>query len=105
MIDLVKSRISAKWVFGLWVIGFGLISALYPRDISYDVVHYQIHNGWSFLNDRSGVDFAPAEMHSFLNPIWQVFVWFLIESFPGADGFVLTGFDTGADTARPILFY
>lgn len=54
-----------------------------PRDASYDVVHYHLHNGWAALNDRSGQDLAPAEMHSFLNPIWQMFIWLLIDNLPG----------------------
>lgn len=62
---------------------FGIASTLLPRDASFDVVHYHLHNGWSALEGRDGTDLAPAEMHSFLNPGWQIFVWLLIDMLPG----------------------
>ncbi|MBL4871434.1 MAG: hypothetical protein JKX72_10825 [Robiginitomaculum sp.] len=79
------------WIlWGLWLLGFGIFSALYPRDISFDVAHYQIYNGWAALNGRTAIDLAPAEMHSFFNPIWQKFTWILIDHLPGqAVSFIL----------------
>lgn len=71
----------AGWAF--WLLAFGVFSAVFPRDVSFDVAHYQIYNGWAALNDRHAVDMAAAEMHSFLNPAWQVFAWALIDNFPG----------------------
>ncbi len=69
--------------WGLWLLAFGIFSAIFPRDVSFDVAHYQIYNGWAALNGRHSIDLAAAEMHSFLNPAWQVFVWILIDHFPG----------------------
>lgn len=82
ILEITAGRISWRW-WGLWLIGFGAFSMMMPRDASYDVVHYHLHNGWAALNDRSGQDLAPAEMHSFLNPIWQMFIWLLIDNLPG----------------------
>ena len=82
LLDAPAGRISWRW-WGLWLIGFGAFSMMMPRDASYDVVHYHLHNGWAALNDRSGQDLAPAEMHSFLNPVWQVFIWLLVDNLPG----------------------
>lgn len=76
------TRIAWKW-WAAWLVGFGVFSMMIPRDASYDVVHYHLHNGWSAVNGRSATDLAPAEMHSFLNPAWQVFIWRLIDLLPG----------------------
>lgn len=67
----------------VWVLAFAAFSAFLPRDVSYDVAHYQIHNGWALLNERIHQDFAPADMHSFINPPYNAFVWWLIERLPG----------------------
>ncbi len=82
ILSLPATRISWKW-WAVWLAGFGVLSMMIPRDASYDVVHYHLHNGWSVLNGRSGTDLAPAELHSYLNPSWQTVIWSLIESLPG----------------------
>ena len=66
-----------------WIIGFAALSALWPRDAGFDVLHYQLQNGWSAYYGRLNTDLAPSEMHSFLNPAYNVFVWWLIEHLPG----------------------
>lgn len=66
-----------------WFIGFAALSAVSPRDADFDVLHYHLHNGWSALYGRFHHDLAPAEMHSFLNPTYNVVVWWLIEHLPG----------------------
>lgn len=80
--DLPASEISWLW-WAAWLACFGAFSMMVPRDASFDVVHYHLHNGWAALNGRDGYDLAPAEMHSFASPGWQLFVWLLIEWFPG----------------------
>ena len=67
----------------IWVFFFAVVSAFMPRDASFDVAHYHLHNGWSALNGRLQQDLAPAEMHSFLNPTFNVAVWWLIERLSG----------------------
>ena len=54
-----------------------------PRDSSFDILHYHLHNGWSALNGRWRIDLAPADMHSFLNPAHSALIWWLIERLPG----------------------
>lgn len=66
-----------------WVLVFALLAAVFPRDTSYDVAHYQLHNGWAWWDDRAGIDFAPAEMHSFFNPVFNIFSWVLVDNLPG----------------------
>ncbi len=73
-----------------------------PRDASYDVVHYHLHNGWSALAGEGPENLAPAEMHSFLNPAWQIFIWGLIDALPGR----LVAFILGAlqGLGLPVLY-
>ncbi|MEO0466011.1 MAG: hypothetical protein AAF216_05675 [Pseudomonadota bacterium] len=73
----------ARLAWAGWVALFGLFSAIWPRDAGFDVLHYQLHNGWSAYYGRLGTDLAPAEMHSFLNPAYNLGVWWLIEHLPG----------------------
>ena len=82
ILSLPATRISWKW-WALWLTGFGVLSMMIPRDASYDVVHYHLHNGWSVLNGRGDTDLAPAELHTYLNPTWQVLIWSLIDLLPG----------------------
>ncbi|MEM9740027.1 MAG: hypothetical protein AAF829_09170 [Pseudomonadota bacterium] len=85
-----------------WFILFGMLSAIWPRDAGFDVMHYHLHNGWSAMNGRLHSDLAPAEMHSFLNPTYSVVVWWLIDSLPGpAVAFIL---GLGQATILPVLF-
>lgn len=78
------ARAEVDWrLWALWIGGFALFSAILPRDVDYDVAHYQIHNGWAALHGRWDRDFAPADMHSFINPVYNVLVWWLIERLPG----------------------
>ncbi|RIJ23845.1 DUF2029 domain-containing protein [Henriciella barbarensis] len=82
MTDLPASEISWRW-WAVWLACFGAFSMMVPRDASFDVAHYHLYNGWAALNGRDGHDLAPAEMHSFASPGWQVFIWLLIEWLPG----------------------
>ncbi|MEO0816886.1 MAG: hypothetical protein AAFX86_06205 [Pseudomonadota bacterium] len=79
-------------IWTLWLMAFGAFSIILPRDASYDVLHYHLYNGWAVLNAPEGQHFAPAEMHSFLNPMWQAVIWQLIEWLPG----VVVAFILGA---------
>lgn len=80
----MRYRLSSSWLYwGLWVTGLAVFSAFYSRDAAYDVVHYHLHNGWSALNGRLDHDLAPAEMHSFLNPTYNIAVFWLVEHLPG----------------------
>lgn len=74
---------SPALIWLIWLTVFCTASAFFPRDASFDVAHYQIHNGWSALNGRFDQDFAPAEMHSFFNPIYNLVVYWLMTVLPG----------------------
>ncbi len=70
-------------VWAIWIAVFALYSALLPRDAAYDIAHYHLHNGWSALHGRLDQDLAPADFHSFFNPVHSMLVWGLIERLPG----------------------
>lgn len=71
------------WAWVVWVAAVMLAAALSPWDAGYDVAHYHIHNGWAAWNGRIDIDYAPADMHSFINPAYNLLVWWLIEAVPG----------------------
>lgn len=70
-------------IWAIWIAVFAIYSALLPRDAGYDIAHYHLHNGWSALNGRLNQDLAPADFHSFVNPVHSMLVWWLIERLPG----------------------
>ncbi|MEL6857430.1 MAG: hypothetical protein AAFO74_03530 [Pseudomonadota bacterium] len=70
-------------VWAVWVAVFALYSAFLPRDAGYDIAHYHLQNGWSALHGRLDQDLAPADFHSFVNPVHSMLVWSLIERLPG----------------------
>lgn len=74
---------TAQLAWLAWVVVFCTASAFFPRDASFDVVHYHIQNGWSALEGRLSRDLAPSELHSFLNPAWQAIAVWLILHLPG----------------------
>ena len=79
-----QAWILSPWgLWGLWIVFFTVLSAILPRDASFDVAHYHIHNGWSVLNGRLNTDLAPAELHSFLNPTYNAVAYWLIKTLPG----------------------
>lgn len=69
------------WI--VWITLFALFSAVFPKDTGFDVAHYHLHNGWSLLNGRLDVDFAPADLHSFFNPAHSAFAYWLTQVLPG----------------------
>ncbi|MEM0985018.1 MAG: hypothetical protein AAGJ32_02115 [Pseudomonadota bacterium] len=72
-----------RLLWAAWLILFGALSATWPRDMEIDVMHYHVHNGWALMNGRYDIDFAPANLHTFLNPYYQAGVWWLMERLPG----------------------
>ena len=91
----------AVWI--AWVVLYGAYSMFIPREHGYDVGHYYIQNGWAALNDRFATDLAASEMHSFLNPAWNAFLWILIDYQPGrAVAFIL---GTIQALSLPALYY
>ncbi len=47
----------------------GGLSLWLGGDLNYDLRHYHFYNGYALVNDRFDLDFAPAGIQSFLNPL------------------------------------
>lgn len=67
----------------------GLMSLAMGQDDSYDMRNYHLYTAHALLNDRLGVDLAPAGFHSYFNPLLDVPYFLLTKSFPApVAGFV-----------------
>lgn len=63
-------------------IGFGFYSVYLGIDADADSYNYHFYNGFAFVNDRTFVDFAPAGLHSYFNPILDALVYLGITKIP-----------------------
>lgn len=67
----------------------GLLSLAMGQDDSYDMRNYHLYTAHALLNDRLGVDMAPAGFHSYFNPLLDVPYFLLTKWFPApVAGFV-----------------
>lgn len=80
----------------VWLAVWCLLSVLTPIDASYDVLHYHLHNGWSAWEGRLERDLAPAGMHSYFNPLYNLIVHGLILALPAGLVTALFGLLQGA---------
>jgi hypothetical protein len=62
------SLIDIGWTVGLILI-FGCWSVLLGQDASWDSRNYHVYNPYAYLNDRIGLDLAPAQLQSYFNPL------------------------------------
>ena len=82
--DTLRPRLPfATGLWAAWVVAFCAFNAILPRDGAFDVLHYHVHNGWAFAEGRFETDRAPAELHSFLNPLYQAGAYWLMTHLPG----------------------
>ena len=44
--------------------------------------NYHFYNPYSFFNNRLGFDYAPAQVHTYLNPTADIIFYFLVVNFP-----------------------
>ena len=73
-----------------WILGWAVFSLFIPIDASYDILHYHLQDGWSAWHGRLTVDFAPAGMHTYFNPVTDAIMYALIANLPaGAITFLL----------------
>lgn len=56
-----------------------VLSLLLRFEIYYDLLHYHYYNGFAFVHDRLEIDVAPANIHTFFNPLADALNWFLIK--------------------------
>lgn len=56
-----------------------VLSLLLRFEIYYDLLHYHYYNGFAFVHNRLEIDVAPANIHTFFNPLLDAIGWFLIK--------------------------
>ena len=68
-----------------------LVSLLRGQDANWDLRNYHLHNAWSLLEGRLGVDLAPAQMQSYFVPLLDVPYYLLVQHAPAPLAGVLLG--------------
>ena len=74
----------------LALVFFGLWSMLLGQDRSFDLAGYHLYNGFSFLHKKLEIDFAPAGVQSYLNPLLDFIFYYLNSNLkPSFFGFLM----------------
>lgn len=61
---------------------FGLIAVLLGKELSWDLANYHYYNPYAWLHHRTDHDFLPTSfVHQFLNPLLDIFTYFLINHY------------------------
>lgn len=68
-----------------------LASLLRGQDANWDLRNYHVHNAWSLLEGRLGLDLAPAQMQSYFVPLLDVPYYLLVQHAPAPLAGVLLG--------------
>jgi hypothetical protein len=71
-----------KLVPVLAFVGFGFLSLSLGKDANWDLYNYHYYNAYAFLHNRLDVDYAPAGLHTYLNPTLDVIFYVLAELLP-----------------------
>lgn len=71
---------------------FGLVAVLRAQDNGYDLRYYHYYLPYALLNDRIHLDYAPAQLQSYLNPLSFVPFYLLANHTPAT----VTAFVLGA---------
>lgn len=50
----------------------GAAAALVRQDANWDLKNYHFYNAWAFVHGRMGIDLAPAQLQTYLNPLLDV---------------------------------
>ena len=74
--------------FFLFLFGGGLLSMQLRYELSWDFANYHYFNAWAFVKDRVGYDFLVAGINTYFNPLIDVPLYYLIEYFNDAPGFI-----------------
>lgn len=59
-----------------------LVSLLRGQDTNWDLRNYHLHNAWSWLHGRFGVDLAPAQLQSYFVPWLDLPYYLLVQHAP-----------------------
>lgn len=87
----------ARWAICLIPLLFGLFSMKLGQDYNWDLRNYHLYNAFAFLNGKTELDLAPAQMQSYFNPTIDLLYYSLTRHFPGAFVSFLMGILHGAN--------
>lgn len=77
-------------IFLLITFATGITALILGKDANWDLKNYHYYNGYAFLTGRLDYDIAPAQIQTYLNPLFDVFVYLGIKYLPAkVFGFVL----------------
>ena len=86
-------------------IAFGFLSLFFGKDANWDLKNYHYYNGFSFIENRLSYDISPGQQQTYLNPIFDVLLYLLINSVtPRLVGFIY-GFIHGMNISLVLLIY
>lgn len=78
----------------MWLIPmmYGLLSLKFGQDYNWDLRNYHLYNAFAFLNGKTELDLAPAQMQTYFNPTIDLLYYALVKALPGH----LVSFSMGA---------
>jgi len=78
-VSLPRHRTTVSWTaFACTAVGFGLLSALVGQDSNWDLRNYHFYGPWAFVNGRLDVDLAPAQLQTYLNPMLDLPMYWMV---------------------------
>lgn len=72
------------------------LSCFLRQEITFDFLNYHYYNGFAFLNNRLGFDIAPANVHTYFNPLLDSALYLLYRHLPIAWYSAVMGIPFGA---------
>lgn len=91
-LDLIKKNQYRAINYSIYWVPFliGLWSAILGQDRSSDLANYHLYNGFSFLNEKTEIDFGVAGLQTYFNPLIDVLYYFLnTQLYPPLFGFLI----------------
>jgi hypothetical protein len=74
----------------IFLVASGVVSLVLGQDTNWDLRNYHFYNAHSFLNGRLMYDVAPAQIQTYINPLPDLPVYWMITNLPPAVcGFIL----------------
>ncbi|MGH8122441.1 MAG: hypothetical protein ACREPT_06675 [Rudaea sp.] len=79
------------------VFGFGLLAVGFGQSDTWDLRNYHLYDGWAFWTGRGAIDFAPAQVQSYFNPLLATATYLLFAHTPPWLSAFLLGVVQGAN--------
>lgn len=91
---MTTSRLLRKTIYFVMLISFmllgGSLALLLGKDLNWDLGNYHFYNPYALLHFRYDLDYWPASLNTFYNPLMDFLIYYLINSYsPMCAGFFL----------------